>query len=529
MVKQTPDFALEKGRRLKSRKGEYIVSQYLGSGGFGITYLVEQEVKVGNIPQKYKFTLKEFFMSGVCSRNANGTMEYPENQRNNIEECKQDFLNEATRLQKLSHPGIVPVNEVFEYNNTVYYVMQYLGDTSLSSYVRQNGPLSEEEATSVIRKVAEALQFLHANNTNHLDVKPDNIMLLDDMQPVLIDFGLAQHFKKSGVATNKNAGLGTSDGYSPMEQYLGICNFAPTADVYALGATYLYTLTGRQPVKASDMNASYIRRTLPPEVSNQCRECLEHALEQGVSYRTASMAEFIDRLPQAASAQPVISTSGRTTRKIERGSKGNSGSLSDGGLLSKKNLLIGLVGFVLFLGLAFLVFGGKSDKGQNKTKTEVKDTIPTVEKDTLKTVNTTDNKEENSVNTEKETVKEEKKTEPNKQNSGNGKTTSSTGSGNSSNSSSAVSNSSHSGSSYGGSSSVSSGTLNLGYATWNGTIKNGKPNGSGTMTYKSSHDEGDGHIANSGDKIIGTYRNGRLDFGKIYRSSGEVETWNIGE
>lgn len=118
---------------------------------------------------------------------------------------------------------------------------------------------------------------------NHLDVKPDNIMMVgkpDGLHPVLIDFGLSLHFKKNGSVTNKKAGLGTSDGYSPLEQYAGITKFSPSADVYALGATLLYMLTGKNPVRASDMSQKYIINALPDDVSEKCSSLLINALKK---------------------------------------------------------------------------------------------------------------------------------------------------------------------------------------------------------------------------------------------------------
>ena len=168
------------------------------------------------------------------------------------------------RLQKIgvSHPNIVSVNEVFEANNTAYYVMEYIDGESLRSYVQRNGPLGEAGLRRLLLPVMDAVEALHAERLTHLDIKPDNIMLArrkdGSIRPVLIDFGLAKHYGADGTPTSTVNTLGCSAGYSPMEQYMGIRTFSPTADVYALGATMLYCLTGETPCVANEITSDDI-------------------------------------------------------------------------------------------------------------------------------------------------------------------------------------------------------------------------------------------------------------------------------
>ena len=163
----------------KKSKHRYEIIQYLGRGGFGITYLAKETVTIDGIPQTHKYTIKEFCLSDICAREADGSISVSNDHLEEFKESKAEFLKEAEHLKELSHAGIVPVSEVFTMNNTVYYVMQYLGDTTLLKFIQQHGgTLDEDTALDITRKVAASLGYLHEHMMTHLDVKPDNIMML---------------------------------------------------------------------------------------------------------------------------------------------------------------------------------------------------------------------------------------------------------------------------------------------------------------------------------------------------------------
>lgn len=202
-------YILNPGAKLKSPKRAYTIENVLGAGGFGITYKVSAKVRVDNVEVKTYFAVKEHFLKEACERDATDSICYSDPVKNKVEESRQDFLSEAQRLNRIStdHPNIVHVNEVFEANNTVYYVMEYLDGDSLRSYVKKHGVLSETEALALIRPIMEAVDYLHQHQMTHLDIKPDNIMLKQDedtgrLIPVLIDFGLSKHYDESGNATS---------------------------------------------------------------------------------------------------------------------------------------------------------------------------------------------------------------------------------------------------------------------------------------------------------------------------------------
>ena len=231
--------------------GKYSIIKRLGQGGFGITYLGIQS------GLERKVAIKEFFMKSLCNRDAD-TNRVSVGSKGSVEDVarfKEKFLKEARNLAKLNHPNIVSVIDVFEENDTAYYVMVYAEGGSLSGKVKQMGFMPEAMATRYILQVAEALSYIHKRRMNHHDVKPANIMLDEDDKAILIDFGLSKQYDNDGHQTSSTP-VGISEGYAPMEQYMhgGVGEFSPTTDVYALGATFYKLLTGVTPPNASYVN-----------------------------------------------------------------------------------------------------------------------------------------------------------------------------------------------------------------------------------------------------------------------------------
>ena len=318
--------ALPIGTILKSPKYDYRVEEVLGKGGFGITYKVSTTVLFGKVPIFTYFTVKEHFVKDACERDADGAVSYSRPLQSRVEESRSDFLSEARRLNEISgqNPGVVPVNEVFEANNTVYYVMEYLNGGSLRDLVEEQGALPEREAVAIIRQVANAVDFLHGYNINHLDIKPDNVMFRADYHsgdrlPVLIDFGLAKHFDKKGNPTSSIRVQGCSDGYAPVEQYSGLTKFSPRADIYALGATLYYMLVGRRPVTATEIEPGMVERSLPPTLSAPTRAAIVRAMAYSQFDRTATVADFLSDLDGSGIPSADVQTvSGESESGLEQ-------------------------------------------------------------------------------------------------------------------------------------------------------------------------------------------------------------------
>ena len=288
------DDVLPVGSVLRSGKREYRVEAVLGKGGFGITYKVSAMEQVGQIPVRVEFAMKEFFMDG-CLRDASGKVSTAATKGEAADGLK-DFISEARRLNSLCGQcrNIVPVDEVFEANGTACYVMEFLDGGSLADYVKKQGALSVGAAKKILKPVADAVAFLHCNRITHLDIKPGNIMFRSNGEPVLIDFGLAKHYDRRGNATTTVRTLAYSAGFSPAEQYVGLKQFSPQSDVYALAATFANMLTGKTPPEAIDLEFSLNDWSvcLPEEV----RPAVVHAMAYSRKDRTLSVCDFVKEL-----------------------------------------------------------------------------------------------------------------------------------------------------------------------------------------------------------------------------------------
>lgn len=316
-------YTLSIGAKLHSPKRTYTVEKVLGQGGFGITYKVSANLQVENVTIRTYFAVKEFFMSDACERNENDSICYSSPVKDKVEESRKDFLAEAQRLNKISleHPNIIHVNEVFEANNTVYYVMEYLDAGSLRSYVREHGALSENEALAIMMPIMNAVDYLHQHRMTHLDIKPDNVMLKHDPDtgeiiPVLIDFGLSKHYDKNGNPTSTMRASGFSDGYAPVEQYTGIYTFSPQADVYALAATLYYALVGKDPVIATELSEEKIRAALNGK-SNHVVSAIVEAMRMHKGERTLSVRKMMQTL-DGVSPEPLNKTKQAKIHKTKR-------------------------------------------------------------------------------------------------------------------------------------------------------------------------------------------------------------------
>lgn len=305
--------ALPVGFKLTGGAHVYTIEQVLGQGGFGITYKVKARIKAGNIAVTTHFAVKEFFPSS-CWRNEGSTqMLYSPTTKGEMEACLKDFIAEGQRLQRICsiNSNIVSVNEVFEANNTAYFVMEYLSGGDLRKLVKDNGGgVSEAVMFNILTPIAGAIQCLHDNHMLHLDLKPENIVMRksDDGGPdvpVLIDFGISVHFTNEGAPTTTRPSKGVTQGYSPMEQFAGVSTFDPRLDIYALSATCYFLLTGRDPKSAFEISAGTIAADLNGRASKVTIDNIVRGMSKDFNNRPATIRQFMSGFIANAPAQPV--------------------------------------------------------------------------------------------------------------------------------------------------------------------------------------------------------------------------------
>ena len=299
---------LQPGTYLQGDK--YRIISTLGSGGFGITYLAEQTMT------ERKVCIKEFFPKSLLARedDSRSVRALSNELANDSVRFKAKFIKEAKTIASLKHPSIVQVFDAFEENGTAYYVMDYIEGESLSSIIKRYGALNEATAVHYIRQVADALNHIHERKIMHLDIKPGNVMLRSkDNSVILIDFGLSKHYDaQSGEATSTTP-VGVSHGFAPLEQYRqgGVKEFSPETDIYSLGATLYYLVTGTVPPEAADV-ADEGLPSLPTHLSNETRLTIERAMADRRKQRPHSIGEFLAILPNADVSNRCVSVSEHT-------------------------------------------------------------------------------------------------------------------------------------------------------------------------------------------------------------------------
>ena len=303
------------------QNGRYTIIRVLGQGGFGITYQATTKEKVtgnlGEMEVEVPVAVKEFFMKDTCLRDqTNNNVSIPSTGSNEqVDKYRQKFIKEAHNLAQLNHPNIVHVADVFEENNTVYYVMQFLKDGSLRDKLKANGRLSEEDAIRYTTQIAEALQYMHSEkHMCHYDVKPGNILLNGD-KAMLIDFGISKNYTSDGRETSATP-VGLSKGFAPLEQFQqSLQDFSPVTDIYSLGATLYNLVTGEVPPEASTVNEEGLGQK-PDYVSDKVWNAITAAMQPRRKDRPQSMQQFIDilhaqPLPEIPVA-PVVESSDET-------------------------------------------------------------------------------------------------------------------------------------------------------------------------------------------------------------------------
>ncbi|CAD5964506.1 serine/threonine-protein kinase [Planktothrix agardhii] len=256
------------------RKRPYVIETILGQGGFGITY------KAKHLQLRHQVVLK------TPNAGLQNDPEYPK--------YVQRFIQEGQTLAKLgqnSHPHIVRVIDLFEENGLHCLVMDLIVGQSLWDIVQKNGRLSEAEAVSLTRQIADALVMVHNAGIVHRDTHPGNIMLRNETSAVLIDFGLAAEIMPKVMSSKHPANLN----FSPYEQFLEGSG-KPTVDVYCLAASLYYAITGQLPTQALHRKLKN-QALIPPnkivKVSDKINDAILKGLGLEPENRPQMMAEFL--------------------------------------------------------------------------------------------------------------------------------------------------------------------------------------------------------------------------------------------
>ena len=270
----------------KKLDGLYEVKELIGSGGMANVYKAVMLGQNGPVPAGTVVAVKVL------------RQEYMHDP-----DLVRRFKNESKAISLLNHPNIVKVYDVSVNDDLQYIVMEYVDGMTLREYLNQRGGrLTNRETVHFISQILKALEHAHANGVVHRDIKPQNIMLLDNGQLRMMDFGIARISRAENQLLNGKA-MGSVHYISP-EQAKGDETDC-TSDIYSVGVMMYEMLSGHLPFDADDMVEVAIKQIsdkpkslheIAPEVPNALVEITEKAMAKLPQNRYASAREMLDAL-----------------------------------------------------------------------------------------------------------------------------------------------------------------------------------------------------------------------------------------
>jgi response regulator RpfG family c-di-GMP phosphodiesterase/tRNA A-37 threonylcarbamoyl transferase component Bud32 len=284
--------------------GNYRDLQELGKGGMGVVYLAEHRL------MKRRVAVKVLPTDDDCP-----------------EAIRQRFLAEMRVLSELSHPNVVLALDAGELADqdkaaaALYLVTEWIEGGDLEKHVGRNGLCSVEQACDWIRQAAAGLQAAHDRHLIHRDLKPSNLLLTADGNVKLVDFGLVRQF--SSRLTDPRALLGSLE-FMPPEQSHDPSAVGKEADVYGLGATLFWLLTGEGPYPYRSSTAECLRmlqqneprrlRSLRPEVPMALDNLVAQMLDRNAARRPTSPRAVMNALQPFAPARHAVGHRGNDDR-----------------------------------------------------------------------------------------------------------------------------------------------------------------------------------------------------------------------
>jgi serine/threonine protein kinase len=294
-----------------TRLQEFVVESVIGAGGFGIVY------KANDTQLHRMVAIKEYMPSSMAARSEGSTISLRSaSHAQDFETGKTSFISEARMLAKFKHKALIEVFRFWEQNGTAYMVTPFYEGQTLKQRLREMAVLPDETTLKqALLPVLDALEHMHLEQVYHRDISPDNIMVLNDGKPILLDLGAARRLE----AENAQAlTVLVKPGYAPIEQYAGDSGAqqGPWTDIYGWGASAYYALTGKPPPpSASRIMSDSIVKLAGSNLLGYSQEFLA-AIDAALAVRpddrpqsvAALKAMFDSELPtlKAIAAEPVL-------------------------------------------------------------------------------------------------------------------------------------------------------------------------------------------------------------------------------
>jgi serine/threonine protein kinase len=278
--------------RTKLNLGPYTITDWIGQGGMG---------------QVFKAVHK--MMGRVCAVKV-----LP--REKSTPEAIENFTREIRTQAQLDHANLVRAHDAGHDGNVHYLVTEYVPGTDLRQLVRRQGPLTVQQAANVIMQAAHGLQYAHDQGLIHRDVKPGNILVTPEGIAKVSDLGLSGFIKEAGSDPRVGKIVGTADYLSP-EQIKNPYEITAVSDIYSLGCTLYYAISGKVPFPGGTTvdkarrhceETPWHPRRFNPEVSEEFVEVIADMMEKDPKRRIPTAAEVAARLkPWAIEAAPLPS------------------------------------------------------------------------------------------------------------------------------------------------------------------------------------------------------------------------------
>ncbi|MDF5719426.1 MAG: protein kinase [Rhizonema sp. PD37] len=330
------------------QNNRYRIIRTLGSGGFGETFLAEDS----QIPSLRRCVIKQ--------------LKPIQNNPQIYELVQQRFRREAAILEELGD-GSSQIPRLYAYfseNSLFYLVQEYIEGQTLTAKIQQQGLMSEHSVKELLNNILPVLDYVHSKGIVHRDIKPDNILIRNvDGKPILIDFGavketLGTMLTPSGNSANSIV-IGTP-GFMSSEQSVGRPMFA--SDIYSLGLTAIYLLTGKLPQElgSDPATGNILWRQFATNVSPSFAALLDKAIQFNAGDRFPRVREMLQALQspvpsasptipdtQPPTPQQTIPVSPRSSQPSHQRNQGSGHS----GILMGSLIAGGLIGASIIIGL----------------------------------------------------------------------------------------------------------------------------------------------------------------------------------
>ncbi len=284
----------EPASNLPRRMGRYLLQNVLGRGGMGTVY------RAYDAELDRDVALKIPDADGVITP-----------------ESRQRFLREARAAATISHPRICPIYDVGEINTVPYFTMLLVGGESLASRLEHEGRFPAKEAVQLVVHLADALGEAHRHGIVHRDVKPANVILSGQGEPLLTDFGMARRLGSNDPRLTQSESIIGTPAYMSPEQARGDQGLiGPESDVYSLGVVLYELLTGKRPfvgsladILGAILHQEPVRPTvavpdLDPRLEAICLKAMEKRIADRYPTMEAFRAELLRYLTATVSDTP---------------------------------------------------------------------------------------------------------------------------------------------------------------------------------------------------------------------------------